>query len=141
MCVKTNFKLYLRQKVEKISRSIDLDIFVYVLAAPEAIEEDVGNHSDDDPIGSEISGNWTNEVVLDEWHDTTTYYHGHEEARSLGGIFAQSFGREVEDAAPHDGGAETAEEDEEARERYFATEEGDIDVAREDGTEQEEDSY
>ena len=121
MCEK-NFKFYLRQKVEKISRSIDLDIFVDVLAAPEAIEQDVGNHCDDEPVGSEIAGNWTNEVVLDEWHDTTTNDHGHEEARSLGGIFAQSFGREVEDAAPHDGGAETAEEDEEARERHFATE-------------------
>ena len=88
------------------------NVFVYVLATSHGIVEDEAEHGNDEPVAGHIAGG-TGNPVLDERHDASAYDHHHEDAGSLLGVFAETLDGEVEDAAPHERGAETAEDDEE----------------------------
>ena len=56
--------------------------------------------------------------MLHQRHDATADYEHHEDAGSLLGVFAEAFDCEVEYAAPHERGAETADDEEYCAERY-----------------------
>ena len=55
------------------------DVFVYILAADEGIEEDVGKHGHYQPVAGDVADVEGEHVVLDERHDTTTHNEHHED--------------------------------------------------------------
>ena len=94
--------------------SVNLDVFVHVLAAYQSIIKNVGKHCYDEPVRVEVACNRTNQHILNVWHYTTTHYETHEPSRCLSCIFAETFSGEVEDSTPHHRCTKTAEEDEDA---------------------------
>ena len=120
-----------------------LNVLVDILAADKGIEEDVGQHTDDQPVAlDDADAGSVGQGLLDEGHDATTYHQRHEDAGSSLGVLAQSLYREVEDATPHDGRAETASGDEQTAGRNLYATDGDGHRLRhEDGNQQEEDGY
>ena len=117
------------------------NVFVDVLAAPESIEEDVGEAGNDNPVAAHIAYTVSN-IILYERQDAATADQCHEDAAGHGCVFAQAFGGEVENGSPHNGGAETTEGGKGNLQGHFGTVE--VDGGRggdEDEAEQEEDSY
>ena len=118
---------------------VDLNVFVDVLAADGAVEQEVGQHGDNKPVG----GDGTcalGDGLLDEGHDAAADNHHHEDAGSSLGVLTQSLNREVENTTPHDTGAESASSDEDSLHGHVVTADGDADALRqEDGDEQQDD--
>lgn len=95
------------------------DVFVDILVADERVHEDVGEHGENEPVAGNVTDGAA-DVVLDERHDAAADNHSHEQAGSFGGVLAEAFSSEVENAAPHYGCAQTAQDEEQALHRHFA---------------------
>ena len=120
---------------------VNLDVFVHVLAADSTVEQNVGQHGDDKPVGGNGACALGNRL-LDEWHDTTTHNHCHEDTAGSLGVLAESLNRQVEDTTPHDTGAESAGSDEDGLHRHVVTTDSDADtLGQEDGDKQQDNSH
>ena len=84
----------------------DRDVFVHILRTPLRIEEDITQTDYRYDITADISD--SRDIchpALYKRQDTATTDEGHEDTAGSRGVLTESFGSEVEDSAPHDGGA------------------------------------
>ena len=93
--------------VRLFHRNVGID----VLGTDESVVQDVGCAEQRNPIRGEVTACPVGYEALDSHHDVETADHGHEGAGGDGGVLAKALGGEVEDAAPHDAGAEADEEE------------------------------
>ena len=81
------------------------DIFIYIFAAVEGIEQDVCGTAKHYDITEAEAAKSVCHHALQRDKDTATANHGHKGTRSDRGIFTQALNGHIEYAAPHHGGA------------------------------------
>ena len=86
---------------------VHADVLIYILAADKCIEKNVCQADERYGVGDEIA-RMVGDKVLHEGQNTPTNNHHHKDARGCGRVFAETFVGQIEDARPHNRGAQAA---------------------------------
>ena len=86
---------------------IHANILVHVLATDNGIEKDIDQADERNGVGDEVA-RIVGDKVLHEGQNTTTNNHHHKDTRGSGRVFSEAFVGQIEDARPHNRGAQAA---------------------------------